>query len=299
MATLGIDLGGTKIALGVLDGEELVYESRVATPREGSEAVLQVMIAAAREALAESPAPVRAIGVGTPGPIDYESGVVIFAPNISNFANVAIVDALREALELPVYIENDANAAALAEHHLGAARGARHSFFVTVSTGIGGGLIVNDRVWRGSYGQAGEIGHVTVLAGGPLCGCGNRGCLEAVASGRALARDAGYAFARPLSTPELFELWRKGDEKARELVEGSAFYLGQALADVQKLFDPQVIVVGGGVGVGGGPEYLELVRRYYARNLRGWRSAPVRPAELLERAGVIGAALAAEAESKS
>jgi len=293
VTTLGIDLGGTKIALGVLDGGELVYESRVATPAGGAEAVLQTMVAAAREALAAAPTPVGAVGVGSPGPIDYRSGVVTFAPNIPDFKNVPVVAYLQEALDLPVYIENDANAAALAEHHLGAARGAGSSLYVTVSTGIGGGLIVGGRVWRGALGQAGELGHLTVLPGGPLCGCGNRGCLEAVASGRALAREASYAYARELDTPALFELWRGGDEKAAELVFGAAGYLGQALADAQKLFDPEVIVIGGGVGVGGGEEYLELVRRAYRRHLRVWRPAPLRPARLLERAGVIGAALTA------
>ena len=293
MATLGIDLGGTKIALGVLEGEELVYEARVATPGEGAEAVLQVMTAAAREALAESPAAVTAVGVGSPGPIDYQTGVVTYAPNIPDFANVPVVEHLRQALGLPVFLENDANAAALAEHHLGAARGATNSFFVTVSTGIGGGVIVNNRVWRGAHGQAGELGHVTVLPGGPVCGCGNRGCLEAVASGRALARDASYAYARPVETPQLFELWRGGEAKAAALVAGAAEYLGVALADVQKLLDPEVIVIGGGVGVGGGEEYLNLVRRAYAEHLLVWRQAEIRPARLLERAGVIGAALVA------
>ncbi|WP_457637224.1 ROK family protein [Oceanithermus sp.] len=293
MATLGIDLGGTKIALGVLEGEELVYSARVATPSDGSEAVLQVMVAAAREALAESPVAVEAVGVGSPGPIDYRAGVVTYAPNIPDFADVPVVGRLRRALELPVFLENDANAAALAEHHLGAARGAESSFFVTVSTGIGGGAIIGGRVWRGAHGQGGEIGHLTVLPGGPVCGCGNRGCLEAVASGRALARDASYAYAREVSTPQLFDLWRQGDGKARELVSGSARYLGQALADVQKLLDPEVIVVGGGVGVGGGEEYLSLVRQAYADHLQVWRRAEIRAARLLERAGVIGAALVA------
>ncbi len=293
MATLGIDLGGTKIALGVLEDEELVYEARVATPTEGAAAVLQVMVAAAREALAESPVAVTAVGVGSPGPINYEAGLVTFAPNIPDFAEVPVVDHLQQALGLPVLLENDANAAALAEHHLGAARGATNSFFVTVSTGIGAGVIINDRVWRGAHGQAGELGHVTVLPGGPVCGCGNRGCLEAVASGRALARDASYAYARQVETTELFGLWRQGEAKALALVAGAAEYLGIALADVQKLLDPEVIVIGGGVGVGGGEEYLNLVRRAYAEHLRVWRQAEVRPARLLERAGVIGAALVA------
>lgn len=295
MATLGIDLGGTKIALGVLEGERLVWQTRLATPREGAEAVLQAMIAAANEALAEAGVPVAAVGVGTPGPIDYDRGVVVFAPNIARFRDVPLRARLEEALERPVALENDANAAALAEHHLGAARGAASSFFVTVSTGIGGGLVADGRVWRGAYGQAGEFGHLTVLPGGPVCGCGNAGCLEAVASGRALARDASYAYAEPLDTPELFARWRAGEAKAARIVEAAADYLGQALADAQKLWDPEVVVVGGGVALGGGEVWLERVRRAFERHAAGWRTAPLLPARLGEDAGVIGAALAARA----
>ncbi len=295
MATLGIDLGGTKIALGVLEGGRLVWRTRIATPQEGAEAVLQVMIAAASEALAEAGPPVTAVGVGTPGPIDFATGTVRFAPNIPHFRNVPLGPRLEEALKLPVVLENDANAAALAEHHLGAARDAASSLFVTVSTGIGGGLVSGGRVWRGAFGQAGEIGHLTVLPGGPVCGCGNAGCLEAVASGRALARDAGYAYAEPLDTPELFARWRAGEAKAARIVEAGTDYLGQALADAQKLWDPEVVVVGGGVALGGGEVWLERVRRAFERHAAGWRTAALLPARLGEDAGVIGAALAARA----
>ena len=294
MATLGIDLGGTKIALGVLDGDRLVYSARAATPQSGAEDVFKAMIALAREALDRAGVPVRAVGVGTPGPIDFATGTVRFAPNIPHFQDVPLGPRLEEALGLPVVLENDANAAALAEHHLGAARGASSSLFVTVSTGIGGGLVVGGRIWRGAFGQAGELGHVTVLPGGPVCGCGNRGCLEAVASGRALARDASYAYAEAVTTPQLFERWRARDPKALELVGGAAGYLGQALADAQRLFDPEIIVLGGGVVHGGGEAFLAEVHRGFVAHARGWRTAPMRRAELGEQAGVVGAALAAQ-----
>ncbi len=294
MATLGIDLGGTKIALGVLAGGRLVYKDRIATPREGWEAVLRAMAVAAWKALAASPVPVEAVGIGAPGSLDFDSGIVNFAPNIPGFRDVPLRESLQEALGLPAAIENDANAAALAEHHLGAARGAGSSFFVTVSTGIGGGLVANGRVWRGAFGQAGEIGHLTVLPGGPVCGCGNRGCLEALASGRALARDASYAYAGAVDAPELFRRWRAGDALARRIVEGAAGYLGQALADVQKLWDPEVIVIGGGVAVGAGDAWRELVSAAYKSRATGWRTAPLLPALLGADAGVIGAALAAK-----
>lgn len=295
MATLGIDLGGTKIALGILEGERLIYRARIPTPHEGADSVLQAMVTEASKAMAASEAPVTAVGVGTPGPIDYARGVVVFAPNIARFRNVPLRSRLEEALERPVAIENDANAAALAEHHLGAARGAESSLFVTVSTGIGGGLVAGGRVRRGAYGQAGELGHLTVLPGGPVCGCGNQGCLEAVASGRALARDASYAYAEPVDTAALFERWRAGETKARRIVEAAVGYLGQALADAQKLWDPEIVVVGGGVAAGGGEVWLERLHRAFKEHAAGWRTAPLVPARLGGDAGVIGAALAARA----
>ncbi len=286
-ATLGLDLGGTKIAAGVLLGEELVSFVERPTPRGGA-AVVGALAEAAREALGGRS--VVAAGVGTPGPLDFDRGVVRFAPNLPGLKNFPLRARLEAALGLPVVLENDANAAALAEHHLGAARGARHSLFVTVSTGIGGGVIVDGRVHRGAFGQGGEVGHLTVLPGGPLCGCGNRGCLEAVASGRALERDAAYAYGRPVPVPELFA---RNDAKARALIEGAAGHLGLALASLQRVFDPEVIVLGGGVALGGGAAFLRRIEAAYRGHLRGWRLAPLRLARLGREAGVIGAALAA------
>ncbi len=286
-ATLGLDLGGTKIAAGLLEGDELVAFVERPTPRGGA-AVVRALAAAAREAAAGRP--VTAVGLGTPGPLDFDRGMVRFAPNLPGLRNFPLRARLEAALGLPVVIENDANAAALAEHHLGAARGARHSLFVTVSTGIGGGVIIGGRVHRGAFGQGGEIGHLTVLPGGPLCGCGNRGCLEAVASGRALERDAAYAYGRPVPVPELFA---RKDATARALLDGAAGHLGQALASLQKVFDPEVIVLGGGVALGGGEAFLRRIEAAYRAHLRGWRRAPLRLARLGREAGVIGAALAA------
>ncbi len=286
-ATLGLDLGGTKIAAGVLVGERLVSYLERPTPK-GATAIVRALAEAAREA-ARGQA-VAAVGVGTPGPLDFERGVVRFAPNLPGFKNFPLKARLEALLGLPVELENDANAAALAEHHLGAARGARHSLFVTVSTGIGGGVIVDGKVHRGAFGQGGEVGHLTVLPGGPLCGCGNRGCLEAVASGRALERDAAYAYGREVPVPELFS---RKDPKARALVEGAAFYLGLALAGLQKVLDPEVVVLGGGVALGGGEAFVRRVEAAYRGHLRGWRRAPLRLAALGRETGVIGAALAA------
>ncbi len=287
-AALGLDLGGTKIAAGVLVGGRVFGYRERPTPRSGGDAVASALAELAREAMAGRE--VAAVGVGTPGPLDFERGVVRFAPNIPGMEDFPLKARLEALLGLPVVVENDANAAALAEHHLGAARGAKSSLYLTVSTGIGGGVVVGGRVLRGAFGQGGEVGHLPVLPGGPLCGCGNRGCLEALASGRALERDAAYAFGRPVPVPELFRL---EDPRAGELVLGSARWVGLALAGLQRVLDPEVIVLGGGVALGGGARYLAAVRRAYREAMRNWRPAPVRRARLGRRTGVVGAALAA------
>ena len=151
-------------------------------------------------------------------------------------------------------------------------------------------MIVDGRVLRGAFGQGGEVGHLVVDPEGPLCGCGNRGCLEAVASGLALERDAAYAFGRKVPVPELFA---SEDPRARALVLGSARWVGLALASLQRVLDPEVIVLGGGVALGGGARYLNAVRRAYRGAMQNWRQAPVKRARLGRRTGVVGAALAA------
>lgn len=288
---LGLDLGGTKIAAAAVQEGRIVYRVVVPTPREGYRAVFAAMLRAGREVIAAA-GPVAGIGVGVPGPIDFARGVVVFAPNIPGFEDAPVREALSEGFGRAIELENDANAAGLAEHAYGAARGARSSVFVTISTGVGGGLIIHDRVWRGAHGIAGEIGHVSALPGGPVAGSGFDGALEAVASGSAIARDASFAIGRPVTTPEAFELARAGDRRALKIVDNAARYLGLAFADVQKFLDPDVIVVGGGVAEAG-DFLMDRIRSVADEYSRGFAPATIRPAVLGPDAGVIGAALAA------
>ncbi|MCL5964547.1 MAG: ROK family protein [Deinococcus sp.] len=296
MSVVGVDLGGTKIAAGVLTQGKLVSEVTLPTPSEGADTVVWAMAEAARQAIAEARQEVKALGLGTPGPLDFRQGIIKFAPNIAGMNNFPVQKQLQQEVGLPVFIENDANAAALAEHHLGAARGSESSLFVTISTGIGGGFVIRNRVWRGAHGQGAEVGHLTVLPGGPVCGCGIDGCLEALAAGRALERDASYSYSKDISTPELFERFRQGEAKARRVVVQSARYVGLGLANLVKTFDPEVIVLGGGVALHGGEVYLAEVLASYQNYLRGWTASPVKLAELGTDAGLLGAALTAAVE---
>ena len=296
MSVVGIDLGGTKIAAGVFSEKALRSKVTVPTPEDGGEAVVEAMAQAARAAMREAGMVVRSVGLGVPGPLDFKEGIIKFAPNIAGMLNFPVVAKLTAALGLPVYLENDANAAALAEHHLGAAQGAESSLFVTVSTGIGGGFVMGGRVWRGAHGQGAEVGHVTVMPQGPVCGCGLDGCLESVAAGRALERDAGYAYNTPMPTPELFARYRAGETKAVRIVRQAAHFVGLGLANFVKTFDPEVIVIGGGVALHGGEGYMEALLQAYQNYLEGWQPAPIRLARLGTEAGLLGAALTAALE---
>lgn len=289
--TLGVDLGGTKIAFGVLRGEQLLSKTSVPTPREGWRSVLDAIARGVRELRGQFP-DAHAVGVGTPGPLNRAYTEVKFAPNIYGFSDVPVVAYLSEQLGEVVVLENDAKAAALAEGVLGAARGASSSVFVTVSTGIGSGIVIEGRVWKGFNKIAGEIGHVVALPQGPVAGSGVSGALEAVASGSAIARDATFAYGTPMTTPEVFDLAQSGDHKAGRIVQNAMRFIGVAIADVQKLLDPEVFVIGGGVAEVG-DYFFESVRRYAADSAEGFAEPRIRKAQLGTDAGVIGAALSA------
>lgn len=290
-ATIGVDIGATKIACGVLRGEEFLGKTTIATPKEGWRSVLDSIVTTIKT-LEKSHPDLGEVGVGVPGTLDRARTEVLFAPNIHGFANVPIVAYLTEHLGRPVNLENDANAAGLAEAILGAARHASSSMFITISTGIGGSIIVDGQVWRGFHGIAGEIGHVTTVPGGPIPPSGIAGALEAVASGTAIERDATFAFRKPTSTAEVFRLAQEGDKKAEQVVHTAMRYLGMAIADVQKLLDPEVFVVGGGVASVG--EYFYSHVQNYAREYaQGFADVTIMPAQFGVDAGVIGAAIAA------
>jgi glucokinase len=288
---LGIDLGGTKIAVAAVRQGQIVSKVVVPTPKGGWRSVFDAMIEAGKEVMHAVP-DIAAIGVGVPGPIDFKRGVVKFAPNIPGFTEAPVTDALSQGFGRKIELENDANAAGLAEHAYGAGKGATSSIFITISTGIGGGIILNDRIWRGANGVAGEIGHIVALPGGPVAGSGVSGALEAVASGTAIARDATFAFAREMDTREVFELAQSGDPKALKIIDQAAWYIGSAIGDMQKTYDPEVFVLGGGVSEVG-DFFLDKIRAAALDGAKGFADPVVRKAVLGGDAGVIGAALAA------
>jgi glucokinase len=305
--TIGVDVGGTKIAAAVVDTDgNVIARRQVPTDSDEPGAIVSALVKVAREMKAAAPA-AAAAGVGAAGLVDVARGVILGAPNLA-YRNVPVRETLSERLGLPVVVDNDANVAALAEALHGAGRDAGDQIMVTVGTGIGGGIIIGGRIYRGHYGVGAELGHIVIDPDGPVCGCGNRGCWEAVASGTAIGRLArqrveGGAGADLLAsvagnldeiTGELVgESARAGSAFAQDVVATIGRLLGIGLASIVNIFDPEVIVIGGGAAAGTGELLLGPARESMMAHVLGpsWRT-PVRvvPAELGNDAGVVGAA---------
>ncbi|MGA2501432.1 MAG: ROK family protein [Tepidisphaeraceae bacterium] len=312
MSVLGIDIGGTKLAAGVVDADGRMLE-RGEVPTlayEGLEPVLERIVGLGRELLARAAAqkePVQRIGIGCAGPVDLKAGKVFDPPNLPGWSDVSLVRHIESALGLPAVLENDANAAALGEFRYGAGRGVRSLVYFTVSTGIGGGIILDGKVWHGLKDAAGEAGHMTVCPDGPVCGCGNRGCLEAMASGPSIARRAREAVAAGrltrlrevpvVTSADVVRLAQEGDAVAREVWEAAVKYLGIGVASVITVLAPERIVLGGGVTRAGDflfePLRVEVRRRV---KLMPVESVLVLPAALGPDVGILGAAAVAMGE---
>ncbi len=255
---IGQDVGGTKILTLVArgDGEVLAQDTVPTSAHRGSEAVVHEMLSAMTRALAQArakPDALAGVGVGFAGLTNLQ-GTVVKAPNLAGWDQVPLRSILEQRLGAPVAVGNDANVAAAAEHQTGAGQGFDDLVYLAIGTGVGAGVIVGGRLVLGDSGLAGEAGHMVVSANGPRCACGNRGCLEALASGSALEREArarmGSLPARSsgdITAPQLFAAAARGDPIAREIIAEGSRFLGVGLANLVNLLDPQAIIVGGGL----------------------------------------------------
>ncbi len=237
---IGVDIGGTRTRVGAVWNSQIL--ARRVFPTRGLAEVKEAISALLREAGWEKP---DAIGVGAPAPMDMRQGLILNAPNLPHWDGVNVVEGLQEAFRCPVFLGNDANCAALGELVYGWR--ARNFLYVTWSTGIGGGIVAGGQVVWGATGQAGEIGHITLNPDGPLCRCGKRGCLEAIAGGAALGDRALERLGQRFSAKELVERARKGEPGALSLVDRACLAMGQALAIVAELLEPEMIIFGGGL----------------------------------------------------
>ena len=316
---LGIDLGGTKILTAVANsqGKILSRDHSITPAKKGYEAVIRSILESAHRALEQANIAISAlaaIGVGAPGISNPETGILFTSPNLPGWRDVPLRDIMQERLGKKTFLINDANAAALGELYFGAARGARNFIYITISTGIGGGIIIDGKIYGGAIGVAGEVGHMTIDDDGPICNCGNRGCWETLASGTALAREAKHRIKEGVGTSILkyaegdvervtaqviHNAAEQGDSLAKELIARTGYYVGVGLANLINIFNPELIVIGGGLSNIGDmllePAFEVAGERAYKEAFQTVRFAS---AELGRNSGVLGAAAFAIREIK-
>lgn len=310
---VGVDLGGTNIVVGALseDGtKEYAMRSEPTRASQGAEAVVDRMVRMIDTVIAEALAKgvkkshCLGIGVGAPGPLDRENGVVITTPNLG-WNNFPLRQVIADRMGLQATLDNDANCATLGEWWLGAARGGRNVVGMTIGTGIGGGLILDGKLYHGSSDVAGEIGHMTIDVTGRRCGCGNYGCLEAYASGPSIAERAREAIVGEpssmlhdmvegdlarLTAATVYDAAKRGDPVAVEVVRETARFLGTGLANLLNVFNPDVVVIAGGVTQAGDPLFEPLRREVARRAFKpAVQACRIVPGTLPGTAGVVGA----------
>jgi glucokinase len=316
---LGIDLGGTKILTAVANsqGKMLSRDHSITPAKKGHEAVIQSILESVYRALEQADVTVSAltaIGVGAPGISNPETGILFTSPNLPGWRDVPLRDIMQEKLGKKAFLINDANAAALGELYFGAARGACNFIYITISTGIGGGIVIDGKIYSGAIGTAGEVGHMTIDDDGPICNCGNRGCWETLASGTALAREARHRIKEGVRTSILeyaegqveevtaqviHKAAEQGDSLAKELIARTGYYVGVGLANLINIFNPELIVIGGGLSNIGDmllePAFEVAGERAYKEAFQTVRFAS---AKLGRNSGVLGAAAFALREHK-
>lgn len=310
---VGIDLGGTKILAGVVGGDHRVLgRSKRPTPaKEGAAAILKAILECVDEALnvaGVKRTDIAAAGVGSPGPLDPETGVILFSSNL-NVRNFPLGADLAEALKVPVLVENDVRVGGYGEFRLGAGREFHNMIAVFIGTGIGGCLVQDGKLVNGATGNAGELGHIIIKAGGPKCGCGARGCLEALASKTAIARRVAKAIRKGIPTVLGDRIARKGRLKSSDLAEAvgsadpvalkevhrAAHYLGVGISSLTNVLGPELVIIGGGVAGALGDWFVDLIRtsaRQHMLTDPDGKIGIVRAA-LGDDAGIHGAALLA------
>ena len=304
---IAIDLGGTRLRAALCTPDGKIHESikKKTRAKRGPEDLIARICQLAEQVWPQE-GNVRAIGMSAPGPLDPFKGIIIGAPNLPGWSHVPMRDILQERFDLPVYVGNDANLGALGEHSFGAGVGFDDIIYMTISTGIGGGIVLGGKLLLGHKGLAGEIGHIVVQPGGPLCGCGNRGCLEALASGTAIGHQAqtlaisGRAPAilaaaggdiNQVSGASVGEAAAQGDKVAIKLLRQAGRYIGISIANLMHLFNPQRFVLGGGVTQTGDLLFKPIRRavRRWAMNPLYWQDTEIVPAALGDDVALLGA----------
>lgn len=316
---IGIDLGGTKVLVAVVSHKgKIIARAKNATPaKEGPEAVIAQVIETVEQAAKKADIPlsqVGAIGIGTPGVVDAETGMVRYAPNLAGWEEVPLGPALELGLDRPVIVGNDVDVAAFGEYSLGVSKKCKSMVGIFPGTGIGGALIIDGKLHKGARGSAAEIGHMTILAHGPLCGCGRRGCVEALASRTAIERDLRTALAfgqtsilskmvqpnERIRSGVLAKAARAGDRLVLETLARTGTYLGILAGSVCNFIDPEVVIFGGGLIEACEEWLMPTIRQTtiaYLINRLDIDKVRIETATLGDDAGILGAAMLARATS--
>ena len=312
LPVLAIDLGGTKIMAALIShqGQVMAREYHLTLAGEGPQSVINRILSAIDHLLRVGNiglSQLHSISIAAAGAIDFDLGLVTSSPNLPGWHNVLLRDMVNRKYKVKTFLINDASAGALGEHHFGVGRGVNNLVYLTVGTGIGGGIIINGRLYSGPSGSAGEIGHMTIDVNGPRCSCGNIGCLEMLASGTAIAREAVRRISEGKESSLTQMAWGKrenvtaekvavaargGDGLALEVISKAAIYLGVGMVNLVNIFNPDMIIVGGGVSQMG-DLLLEPARRVVKERAFQLSAQAVRivPAQLGDNAGVLGAAV--------
>ena len=305
--TIGIDIGGTSIKVGVVRGTRILSRLTLPTAQFKSPKALQDgLVESVRSIRQNQSDRIAGVGIGVPGLVRYPAGIVRTCANIPGWKDVPLRSLLEKRLRLPVRVDNDANVMTLAEWRHGAGRGAKNVLFITLGTGVGGGLLLNGRMHRGEGGSAGEIGHMPVSETGPRCGCGGKGCLERFVGNKEIVQwvrkqlRAGTPSRIPALvenhperlTPEVIsQAAQKGDLLARRCWDRTGRQIGMVLAGIINLLNLEKIVVGGGVAQAGHWLFDPMRATVWEQAMRGLKNIPIVPARLGSDAGLIGAAL--------
>lgn len=310
MYYIGIDLGGTNISAGIVDenGNILVKKETPTMNGRTAEDILDDMAELAKALIKElqiEVSDIESIGIGMPGTMDKQKGISIYANNL-NFRNVNVIDEMRKRIDLPCYIENDANCAAIGENVCGIAYGSKNLIYITIGTGVGAGIIINGKVFDGSFGGGGEAGHMVIVAEGEECTCGRKGCWEAYASASALRREGRIAAAKYpnskiydlvdgniklIDAKTVFDAYDLGDEIALKIIDKYIKYLAIGLVNLVNIFQPEAIIIGGGVCAQGDKVIEPLIKILNERVYGGELKTKICVATLGNDAGVVGAAM--------
>lgn len=311
MYYVGIDLGGTNIAAGIVDDEgKIVKKASIKTgrtrkPEEIVDDMCRLVLDLMKDAgLTEKD--IYSIGIGSPGSHDRENGIILYNNNLG-FRNVNVNEAFKKYINVPVYLENDANCAAIAESVAGAAKGYEHSVTITIGTGIGGGVIINNKLFTGTNGMGGELGHIVINIDGEDCTCGRKGCWEAYSAATALIRETRKAAEKNpgskihelcggnpgnIDAKTAFDAARLGDKTGMEIIDNYIGILGEALANIINIFQPDIIVIGGGVSKEGDNLLIPLREKMRGKTYgnEGLPTTPIVIAQMGNDAGIVGAA---------